>query len=1056
MKQTKILLILFFLPLSLLAQQTIKGTITDKQNVPLAGASILEKGTTNGQITDFDGVFSISLEKTPATIVISYLGYITKELSITNQKEISIVLEEDQQQLDEVVVIGYGSVNKKDLTGAITSIKPTEEDAEQSNGIEDIIRGRSAGVQVSSNGSEPGAAVSVKIRGLSSLTANSEPLYVVDGIIMDSATEDVANPISGYVPPQGGGISGINSADIESIEVLKDASATAIYGSRAANGVIIVTTKKGKKGNAKFNFATSISTGSVIRNINVLDTEGYANYQNDMKAALGQDIPYTINPNGDIFTTGTDPEKITGINWAEDTYRNSIIKKNRLTVSGGGDTGNYYLSGGMTSNQGTFPNALAEAVDFNLNLNQDLSDKIKISVKVGATYTELSSSKGTDENGGANNSMVRQVILAAPIVNFSENNQDVDDVDETVDGPRAWTSDYDDDSKEIRLLGALKMDYKISKAFTYRFRFGGDYRKKDRSFWFGTALLKGRNPNGLAGLATLNRFRYNVDNTLMFRKSFNRNSRINATVGALIDKTSIKRTRYSAADFADKSLRADGISFGGTNTPLIIDSEFPTIVSFIGRVNYTLFNRYLFTGTFRADGSSKFASGNQWGYFPALSFAWRVKEEPFLKNSETISDLKIRLGYGEVGNQNIPPYSYLTPFAATEAALSDASGGNLIAVVPQNLANPDLKWETSIQYNGGIDFGLFNNRLTGTVDAYHKTSSDLLLNVALGPTTGFNFITANQGDIENKGLEFSLNADIIKKNNLRWNVFGNMSFNKNKITDLGDVLPSEFGNLGEQTAFTGTQVAGGTFFKQPANIFIKGREAGLFYGLETNGIIRTDEQLTNTDSGDPLKYKGTNMRVGDVLFVDQNGDGDITDADKTIIGNPNPDFTFGFGSSFEYNNFSLSLMFNGVYGNDIANGNILETGYANNTTRNVRSVAYNDAFDPVNHPNGNYPSVGVGGIGTNYTTEFNDRAIEDGSFLRLSYVTFAYNIPVDKTKFFDSMKVTLSGQNLWLLTDYTGFDPEVNSFAYDPTRNGIDWGSFPNQRTFSLGLNVSF
>ena len=1049
-------LILFMLPITLLAQQTVKGIITDDNKLPLPGASVLIKGTNTGAVSDFDGNFTINLNATPSTLVISYLGYVTREVLVTSQTNITVVLESDQESLDEVVVIGYGSVNKKDLTGSITSIKPTEEVAEQSKSIEDIIRGRSAGVQVSSNGSEPGAAVSVKIRGLSSLTANSEPLYVVDGIIMDSATEDVSNPISGYTPPQGGGISGVNPEDIESIEVLKDASATAIYGSRAANGVIIVTTKKGKKGNAKFNFTTSISTGSVVRNINVLDTEGYTNYQNDMREALGQELAYTVNTDGSIFTTGTEPERVVGINWSEDTYRNSIIKKNRLSISGGGDTGNYYLSGGMTSNQGTFPNALAESVDFNLNINQDLSDKVKISVKVGATYTELASSKGTDENGGANNSMVRQVILAAPIENFAENNQDAEDIDENLDGPRAWTSDYDDDAQEIRLLAALNMDYKISKAFTYRFRFGGDYRKKERSFWFGTALLKGANPNGLAGLSTLNRFRYNIDNTLMFRKSFNKNSRVNATVGALIDKTSIKRTRYSAADFADKSLRADGISFGGTNTPLVIDSEFPTIVSFIGRVNYTLFNRYLFTGTFRADGSSKFSPGNQWGYFPALSFAWKAKEESFLKNSKAISDLKFRLGYGEVGNQNIPAYSYLTPFGATEAALSDASGGNLIAVVPSNLANPDLRWETSIQYNAGIDFGLFNNRLTGTVDAYHKTSSDLLLNVALGPTAGFNFITANQGDIENKGLEFSLNADIINKENVRWNVFGNISFNKNKITNLGEILPAEFGDLGEQTAFTGTQVAGGTFFKQPANIFITGREAGLFYGLETNGIIRTDEQLTNTDSGDPLKYKGTNMRVGDVLFVDQNGDGDITDADKTIIGNPNPDYTFGFGTSFEYKDFSLSLMFNGVYGNDIANGNIFETGYANNTIKNVRSVAYNDAFDVVSNPNGAYPSVGVGGIGTDYTTEFNDRSVEDGSYLRLSYVTLAYNIPVEKTKFFDSMKITLSGQNLWLLTDYTGFDPEVNSFAYDPTRNGIDWGSFPNQRTFTVGLNVSF
>ncbi len=1057
MKKIKLLklLIIFLIPSLLFAQKTVTGNVKDGDGLALPGTSIVEKGTSNGVVTDFDGNYTITMSNENGILIFSFVGYITQEINATNKTTIDVILAEDAQTLDEVVVIGYGSVRKKDLTGAITSIKPTADVVEQSKGIEDILRGRSAGVQVSANGSEPGASVSVKIRGLSSLTSNSEPLYVVDGIIMDSATEDVANPISGYTPPQGGGISGVNPADIASVEILKDASATAIYGSRAANGVIIITTKRGKKGKAVFNFTSSLSTGKVVRNIDVLDTEGYANYQNDMQLALGDLAPYTINDDGSIFTTDDIPVEITGINWADDTYRNSVIQKNRLSISGGGETGDYYLSGGFVSNKGTYPNALAESIDFNLNLNQELSDRIKIRVKIATTYTDLSSSKGTDDSGGPNGSIVRQVILSAPFLNFEDNNRNPDDIEESLDGPRAWAADYDDDGQEIRLLGSINMDYKLSKAFTYRLRFGGDYRKKDRSFWFGTSLRKGDDPNGLAGLSTLNRFRYNIDNTLMFRKSFNKNNRMNATVGVLLDKTNIKRTRYSAADFADHSLRADGISFGATNTPLIIDSEFPTIISFIGRLNYTLFNKYLFTGTFRADGSSKFAEGNRWGYFPAFSFAWKVKEEAFLKDSKTISDLKIRLGYGEVGNQNIPPYSYLTPFGRTEAALSDAAGGNLIPVVPLNLANPDLIWESSVQYNAGVDFGFFEDRLTGTIDTYRKTSSDLLLKVPLGPTAGFNSITANQGNIENRGLEISLSSDIIRKENINWNVFGNISFNKNEIGSLG--LPARnIGSLGEVSAFLGTQISGGNFFKQPANIFIEGREAGLFYGLETNGIIRTDAELINTPSGDPLEYGGTPMRVGDVLFVDQNGDGDITEEDKTIIGNPNPDFTFGFGTSFEYKDISLSLMFNGVVGNDIANGNLFETGYANNTTRNVRSIAYEDAFDAVTNPNGAYPSVGVGGFGADYTREFNDRAIEDGSFLRLSYVTLGYNLPVEQIKFIDAVKLSVSGQNLWLLTDYSGFDPEVNSFSYDPTRTGIDWGSFPNQRSFTVGLNVTF
>lgn len=1041
------------LPITLLAQQTVKGIITDDNSLPLPGASVLVKGTSTGAVSDFDGKFTINLNNTPSTLIISYLGYVTQEIIITSQQNITVVLEGNQQTLDEVVVIGYGEVKKKDLTGAVTSIKPTEAIAEQSKGIEDVIRGRSAGVQVIANGAEPGASISVRIRGLSSLTNNSEPLYVVDGIIIDSATEDTQDPLGGYISQQAG-LTGVNPQDIQSIEILKDASATAIYGSRAANGVVIITTKKGKKGNAKFNFTSTTSIGHVVRNIDVLDVEGFANYQNEAKLSLGQVEPYSISPNGQVFTTTDDPTLVEGINWADDTYRKSYVVKNRLSVSGAGDKTNYYVSGGMTRNQGTFPNALAEAFDINANIKHQFNDKFSIRAKAAATFTDLQASKGPDENGGANNSMVRQVILAAPILNFALNNNDAEDVDETLDGPRAWTQEYDDDATETRLLASFDLQYKISKTLKYRLLFGGDYRKKERTFWFGTGLRKGRDPNGLAGVSTLDRFRYNIDNTIMYNKRFNKNNRINATAGFLIDKTDIETSRYSASDFPDLSLRADGIDTGLNRTATILGSESPTILSFIGRVNYTLFDKYLFTGTFRADGSSRFPKGNQWGYFPAFSFAWKVIEEPFLKNQKTISNLKLRTGYGEVGNQNIASYRFLSLFNRTDGSLADAEGnGTLIPIIPLNLANEELKWETSKQYNAGIDFGFFDDRINGTIDVYQKKSSDLLLNVPLGPSAGFNFITANQGGIENRGLEISLNADVIRNEKTNWNVFANISFNRNKITSLGlDAKP--FGALGNIVAFEGTQIAGGTFFKQPANIFIEGEQAALFYGYETNGIIRTESALTNTPTGDPLTYKGQDLQVGDVQFVDQNNDGEIDENDKTIIGNPNPDYTFGFGSSFEYKNLSLSILFNGVYGNDLANGNILESGYANTTPRNVRSEAYYDAFNAVTNPDGNYPFVGVDGS-TIYTTEFNDRAVEDGSFLRLSYVTLGYNVPL-KSKTIDSLKFTLSGQNLWLLTDYTGFDPEVSSFAYDPLRSGVDWGSFPNQRTYAFGVNITF
>ncbi|MFG6686061.1 SusC/RagA family TonB-linked outer membrane protein [Mariniflexile sp. HNIBRBA6329] len=1062
-----VFIFLFILPLAITAQKVINGTITDGSSLLLPGASILEKGTTNGQITDFDGKFTITVRSTPTTLVVSYIGYASQELVITNQNNLTIVLKENQTQLDEVVVIGYGAVEKRDVTGSISSIKPTVTAAQQAKGIETLIQGRAAGVQVSANGAEPGATNAIKIRGAGSLTGSTEPIYVIDGIIVDSATEDVGSSTSttgSYLSPQNA-ISAINPNDIEDIQILKDASATAIYGSRGANGVVIITTKKGQQGKAKFNFTTQTSVGRVTRNTEVLNTLEYANYQNDMRAALGASsnaLPYVINSNGSVSYNDTQLTPVEGINWADDTYRTSLVTKHRMSISGGSDTGNYYISGAFTSNQGTFPRAKAEQIDFNINLNQDLSKRLKLNIKTSGSIIDLVASRGTDGFGGSNHSMVRQVILAAPIVNFADNNQS-DDVDTVIDGPRAWVLDFDDLSKENRILGKFNFDYKLSDVFTYRLLFGADYRTKLRTTWFGNSILRGAQSNGEASRYTLDRFRYNIDNTLMFKKRFNKNHRIDGTVGYLIDKLKIQTTSTTGSGFFNHVLRADGIEFAENVTPLDLDSQYPTIYSFIGRMNYVLMNRYLFTATFRADGSSRFAKGNRWGYFPAASFAWKAIEEPFMKKQNLFSDLKFRLGYGQVGNQSISSYQFLQPYDKTNAFLSLGSANNLIAVTPANLANTDLKWEAQEQYNAGIDFGLFNDRFTATVDVYEKTSNDLLIDIPLGPSAGFRSFFANQGTLINRGIEFAVSTDVIQSKDFTWSLFGNVSVNRNKITKLG-LDPTNQGALGNVVAFLGRQVSGGNDFKQAANIFVEGKEIGLFYGFQTNGIIRTADELITAgidgiigtaDDGN-LKYGGVDLAVGDVRYVDQNGDGNIDNEDRTIIGNPNPDFTYGFGTTIAYKNFSLSLLFNGTQGNDIANGNLMETAYADNSTKNVSRDAYLDAFDPVSNPNGNYPRVGTGGFGIDYASEFSDRIVEDGSFLRLSYINLAYNIPVDRIKGIDNAQITLSGQNLLLFTKYSGFDPEVNSFANDPLRLGIDWGSFPNQKTVSVGLNVTF
>lgn len=1052
-------IIFLIFPLTILAQQEVKGTVTDDTRFPLPGASVIVKGTTNGVMTDIDGQFAITVIETPATLVISYLGFESQEVLITTQNTINVLLAESREALDEVVIIGYGQVQRKDVTGSITSIKPKENAVAQSQGVGDLLQGRAAGVLVSANSSEPGATISVKIRGTNSLTGNTEPLYVIDGIIMDSATEDVIDPLQGgnsSLSPQNG-ITGVNPRDIESIEVLKDASATAIYGSRGANGVIIITTKKGKKGKAKFNFTTTTRIGTVSNEIDVLSTGDYVNYFNDVRAVDGDPQRFFVYPNGSIAEFNTSEEfmiansddipRLNPVSWSDDTYKTSITQAHRITTSGGGDNSDYYFGLGYANNDGVIPNAFAKSVDFTVKLNNKLSEKLKLSTKVSAYYGDYSASKGTEDLGGTNNNLVRQIISGAPVLNLSDNFFGLEgDFSESLDGPRAWIKDYDDLSEEIRLLGSVSLDYKLSNVFTYNLRVGTDYRNKQRKIWYGTSIFRGSNVNGEAGIAKLSRFRYNIDNTLSFRKVFNKNHRVNGTIGAVIDQRFLQQIANTGSGFAIKDLRADGISNAEVTQPTRLFRENESLLSFLGRFNYTFKNRYLFTATYRADGSSRFAPGKRWGHFPAVALAWKINKEPFLKTVESIDELKLRVGWGLTGNQAIPNYRFYTLMTGTGIPpYGDGSNGSINGLVPAFLSNSDLTWETSSQYNAGIDLSLWD-RVNFTGDVFYKEVTDLLQNRQIGPSNGFSDVFVNEGTLINKGVELSLSADIVSNDEFKWNVYGNISFIKNRIENLG-IPPTPYGNE-TYSAYLGRQISGGNHFKVPANIFIEGEAPGLFFGFETDGIINDQAELDNSPS-----FQGVAPQLGDVRLVDQNGDGNVTDADRTIIGDPNPEFTFGFGSSFEYKGISLSFFFNGVQGNDIANGNLLREAYASGrNSDNIRTVAYNNAWTPEN-PNATYPRVGYD---LETTTGFTDRIVEDGSFLRLNYVTLGYDIPMAEKSFFDSAYISISGQNLWLITNYSGYDPEVNSFAYDPSRVGVDWNSFPNQKSYSISLNLSF
>lgn len=1049
-----LLVLLMLLPATtLLAQRALSGKIINKEGEALVGASIQISNTTRGAISDLEGKYKFTLNEGDDSLYVSYLGYLPSQVKIGENAVQDIVLTINVKTLDEVVVIGYGSVQKSDLTGAIESIQPETEDVLQYEGFQSFLQGRAKGVYVQSNGAEPGAPSTIRIRGANSLRGNNEPLYVIDGIIVNSSTEDAQNPLSGgssYLSPQNG-LTGINAQDIKSIEILKDASATAIYGSRGANGVILITTKNGNSGKTKFNYNHYSRIGRVSKVIDVLDPNEYVAYQNAGREAQGFPPDFYTYGDGSIaaFVESEDfmelksdsLTRLEPVNWFDDVLQTSYSQNHRLNVSGGNSYSNYYVAAGVKESEGVIPGTRASTVDFLLKMNQQLGKRWEISPRISAAYTNNRSSKGTENLGSTRNNIIRQMISGAPLLGYIENNAS-DDFDNISDGPYAWIEDYDDDSEEVRILGSLRLDYKISKALTYRIQTGADYRNKSRKIWYGTAIFRGLQSNGEAGHSQLQRFRYNIDNTLMWKTKIGRHHKINGTGGVVLDGTHIELSSFSASDFASKDLRYDGISFGQVFQPLQFARAQTTIMSFLGRFNYSYRNRYLLTLSFRTDGTSKFSQENRYSSFPAAAIAWKISNEKFMKNQRIFSEAKLRAGWGLTGSQAINPYETLTRYGLTANLLSDANGNGITAVIPLNLANPSLLWETTSQYNIGLDLGFLNDRFTASIDAYHKRTYDLLQRLNIGPSAGFTSFITNQGDLINRGIEFGMMANILE-GDFKWTLSGNISFNRNEITDLGLPL-SQFGTQ-TYSAFVGNNVSGGNYFKVPANIFIEGQPAGLFWGYQTDGIINNTSKLETA----PM-VQGMEPQLGDVLYVDQDEDGNVTDKDLTIIGDPNPDFVFGIGTDFSYKAFSLSVFFNGVMGNEIANGNLVYEANANGSSNNIRKEAYLNAWSETN-PTGTSSRILYDNPG-----DFTDRMVEDGSFLRMSFISLGYKLPANTIKGISNVSIFVSGQNLLLFTNYSGLDPEVNSFAFDPLRRGIDWNSFPNQQTITAGLNISF
>jgi len=1058
----RIIILSFLTPLIAFSQSNlVTGTVNDESGLPLPGVTVQVEDSDNlGAVTNFDGVFSIAIPSdAKQSVVLSYVGYATEVVDVSEQSTFSLNMQVDTDELEEVVVIGYGTVLKKDISGSISSVSVDDEVATQSNSVDQLLQGRASGVQVIQNSAAPGSGISVKIRGTNSLRGNNEPLYVIDGIIISSAGEDVLPVGTGNTGQQTqNGLNGINPRDIESIQVLKDASATAIYGSRGANGVVLITTKKGTSGKAKISAFLTNSVRSATNKIDVLDPFGFAEYINELDGINGFLPRYSFS--GDsifIGREGQGPVRPTDLyNWQDEIYGDGFSQKFGASASGGGENGNYYISAGFDNQQGVVRTSTFKSSDIRINLNQNLNDNLKLQARISGFMNSGNFAEGGDLLGGANTSFVRNVIAYRPIIDH-----DLDDVyseGNFTTNPFAWQKDFSDISKEVRFIGSVGLTYKLPvKGLSYQIKYGGNIRTKDRRRFYGLSTFQGLNSNGTLQISTINAKTHQFNNIVRFNRKFNRRHRVNAMVGLTYDVRDVENSIYAVEDFLTMQFTTNQPAYGNVVTrPLSFVKADQQIFSMLGRVNYTFDNKYILTATVRRDGVSKFSDNKQYGVFPSIAFAWNAGNERFIQNLDIFESLKFRAGWGQIGNHGIGPYGSLSNYGVSNL-YGNADGGTNVPIALQNLSNPDLTWETTEQSNFGVDFTTLNGVVSGNIDVYDKMTKDLLQNSEIPPSSGFTRILVNKGNITNKGVELALNFTPISTEDVELSFGGNISFNKTQIVNLESQPLLGFyenGVLTDRRFYFGNSISRGQYFRYPANVFVEGEESSLFYGFETDGIYQTEDTdlVEGAVAGDVRRVDQlTEDTDGDGIL--DSGDGIIDEKDRTFIGNPNPDYVYGFNFNLRYKGWNISALFNGVYGNDIANGMLLQLDNAEGREfANIMPRAYYNAWRPDN-PSNTHPRIG-------YRTEgqiaITDRIIEDGSYLRLNNLTIGYDIPVSDNKFINNLNVYIAGQNLFTWTNYSGYDPEVSTFLYTGLINGVDWNSGINARNVLMGVNIKF
>lgn len=1071
MYKLSILLLICLLPISLLAQDLkVSGQVTDAETgEPLPAVSVIVKGTDRGKLTNFEGNYEIDVDSGDV-LLFQYTGMKNQEFKITSSQTLNVSLEPDIQKLDAVTIsTGFFDINKRDLSGSITQVKSEELERQRTQTVEQLLQGQVAGVIVTESG-EPGGGIGISIRGTNSFLGGTQPLYIVDGLPIDPIEDAQGDGAAGAAQNS---LSFLNPNDIEKIEVLKDAAATAVYGARGANGVILITTKSGGSVEGRDNLSITVDNflTTVTNKIDVMNGSSFESYMN--RRAINQLYINITNPldNSNPFNGSQDltvanyPQlegfsipfpTSTGIDtdWQDLVFREALSQSYNLSYRGGDNNNNYLVSLGLIDTEGVIINSNNRRITLNVNgRRKAFNNKVDIFTKTNIAYNKGNASSVGNGELLLNRSVTSQALQFQPIFEPLEPGQDDDIYSDFNDGniisnPFTLARDVSDIKENYNLIQNLALTAKLTPHLTGIIRGAYNLQKSNRDLYYPTNTTRGRRNNGEASQASRQYRKLYGEVNLRYRNRFGKH-RIDAVAVGTVEDVSIRTMFNRAFGFGSDILEFYDLSAATDILPpesSFIDFR---LLSSILRVGYNYKRKYFLDVNARVDASSKLAEGNKANFFPSMALAWLASEEKFLRNSQTISNLKFRLSYGRVGNDAIPPFQSL-PLG--EAVRYNFNGQLVTGVIESNLPNPNLSWELTDQFNFGIDLGLKNDKINVTFDTYYKITSDLLQNVILPPSNGFVRILDNFGEVENYGIELAVNAQMINKNDFRWNFGANFTLNRNNLKSLNSNLDFQ---LGPTVGFA----------QENPILFEVGSPLGIFWGAQTNGIYETWEEANA--SGIAGAAPGEIIYINnDTNTVDSDGKQVINFDDYVQIGDPNPDFNIAISNNFKYKNWDLSTLITAQKGGDIFWVDSWPiTGLTN--SRNQLNSSFADSWQaPLNVDNdGNVffdPSVGnISGVGNpapiidsnSPRIISSDRNVFDGSFVRLKNVNLGYTLNFKNNT---NLRIYATGQNLITITDYPGFDPEVSTFNKDPQRRGVDFGGYPGVQTYSIGLNFNY